>query len=152
MDAKQKKQIETTVIRVFEQFAFMFARLVEDEDFPGRDAPYTAAVLPFFGPFTGQLTLAVSSEECVVFAANVLGTSAEDREAQEDAEDSLKEVVNVLCGQLLTEIAGDEVVFNLAVPGLQILDQEKWAALLHDAETLPFIADDVAMLIRLHVD
>ncbi|MBD3267895.1 hypothetical protein GF373_14600 [bacterium] len=152
MNADRKELLESTFTTVLEQFAFMFAEPAGKEEFPTDRDRYVQATLRFVGPMTGQLVLAVPEEECVVYAANILGTDPDDGEAQDDAADSFKELVNVTTGQVLTALAGEEVVFDLSVPELGELTPGQWTELLHDPDTFPFLVDDSPLLFCLKID
>ena len=81
-----------------------------------RGAPLARGVrVAFAGPFTGELTVRVSEDVATALAANMLGVHAV---ASEDrlVHDALGEVANVICGNLLPELAGRAAVFHLGAP------------------------------------
>jgi CheY-specific phosphatase CheX len=79
-------------------------------------APLARGVrVTFAGPFAGALTVRVSDDVATTLAANMLGVDAiagEDRLVR----DALGEVANVICGNLLPELAGRAAVFHLGAP------------------------------------
>jgi CheY-specific phosphatase CheX len=82
-----------------------------------RARPDAAVEIAFRGVFSGRLVLTVSGPILAVVAGNMLGEdeSAMPREAQLDA---LGELANVICGNVLPEIAGDRETFSLTPPVL----------------------------------
>ncbi|AHG87692.1 hypothetical protein J421_0155 [Gemmatirosa kalamazoonensis] len=77
-------------------------------------APYAHAVgVAFAGPLQGRLELRVSADVARCIAENMLGTDDADAALVGDA---LGELANVVCGNLLPEIAGRSAVFHLAAP------------------------------------
>ena len=79
--------------QTFENLAFMFA-LADDEAAGVEPEDLLIGKVGFDGPFRGELTL---------------------RAPQTDA---LRELLNVICGNLLPEIAGSEAVFDVLAPRL----------------------------------
>ena len=69
----------------------------------------------FDGPFGGALTVRVSDDVALALAANMLGVDAVDGDDRL-VRDALGEVANVICGNLLPELAGRAAVFHLRAP------------------------------------
>lgn len=98
----------------FESLAFMLAMPPEDE------APLEGTVLTvveFSGPFAGCLVLGAVPELLTPLAGNMLGL-VEEAPATAEEEDALRELANVICGNLLPAIAGTEAVFRVHSPVL----------------------------------
>lgn len=98
----------------FESLAFMLAMPPEDE------APLEGTVLTvveFSGPFAGCLIVGAAPELLTPLAGNMLGL-VEEAPATAEEEDALRELANVICGNLLPVIAGAEAVFRVHPPAL----------------------------------
>ena len=107
------KKLYRASARTFEDLAFVLPAELMDEECAAT--PLSRAVLVrFSGPFSGWLTLRVSSGVPPALAANMLGSCGEVPEAVQL--DALKETANVLCGNFLPEIAGPGAVFRLEAP------------------------------------
>ena len=79
-------------------------------------APLARGVrVAFAGPFAGALALRVSEDVATALAANMLGVDAVDA-GDRLVHDALGEVANVICGNLLPELAGRMAVFHLGAP------------------------------------
>jgi CheY-specific phosphatase CheX len=106
----------TASASTFESLALLFAD--ETPSDAQRAAPLARGVrVTFAGPLDGSLTLRVTEDVARALAANMLGL---DPAAAGDArvlQDALGEVANVICGNLLPEIAGRRAVFHLGAPG-----------------------------------
>lgn len=118
--------LEKVFPQVLEDYAFMFGDVLEEGAAPAPDGACIAARMKFAGPFQGHLALSAPESFCRQLAANVLGLEMEDAEVESGAADSLKELLNVVCGNLLTELAGDEPVFDLTIPEVVPLSEEDW--------------------------
>lgn len=118
--------LEKVVYRVLEEYAFMFGELLEEPEPPDVPGPYLQAQMEFVGPLSGSIALTTPETFCTHLAANVLGLDPDDEETTGAATDSLKELLNVICGNLLTDLAGDEPVFDLTVPRVASLTDEAW--------------------------
>jgi len=100
---------------VLEKLAFIFS-FPEDER---ENMDYNAAMgakVSFTGPFTGTLIMAVSLEALPELAGNMLGLEDDDETTLEQQQDALKELINVVCGNLLPAISGKQSVFNVNPP------------------------------------
>lgn len=148
MNSTRQESLEETFITVLEQFAFMFADLVEKEELPPSEPDYASVNLSFTGEFSGSLTIAVPASACVIFSANILGTDPGNPVAQDGAQDAMQELANVCCGHILTSIAGEEPVFDLGSPNYQYMNLQEWNKLLHHPETLAFEVDECPLLLQ----
>jgi chemotaxis protein CheY-P-specific phosphatase CheC len=126
----------------------MFAEPVSREETPGLDSDGLSVNMEFSGPISGGLTLAASREAAAEIAANILGVDADDIVAQRGGEDALKELLNVICGRLLTALAGEGPIFNLSVPQASPLQPAEWVVLLQVPGTLAFQVDGLPLLLR----
>jgi CheY-specific phosphatase CheX len=99
--------------------AFLFLMSEEEAGETQTDQTVVASV-EFSGPFTGALYVSAPTEMLDELAANMLGF--EEGEAGVPSEtvknDALKELLNVICGNLLPEIAGNEAVFKVHAPSV----------------------------------
>lgn len=138
---------------ILEQMAFMFAEPVEaQEDIAPAPRESVLAHLSFVGEFSGKLSLAVPVEMCAELAANMLGEEADDPDAIAKGMDALKELLNVLCGNLLTAFAGDEPVFNLDVPEATPLSLEAWEKLRASPITVSYNVDEYPVLLHVNFE
>lgn len=98
----------------FEALAFMLP-MPPDED-AEAEAPTITAAVRFDGPFGGTLLLTVEQAMLADLAGNMLGVMDPDDLTAEQQTDGLKELLNVICGNLLPELAGEEAVFDVLAP------------------------------------
>lgn len=114
--AQQLKNVITGVTNdTLERLAFLFAFPDDDR---GQDGPEPAVTgrVEFSGFFCGSLVVRVST--CVIpeLAANMLGLEDDAKISVEAQQDAFKELTNVICGNLLPAIAGDQVEFTIGAP------------------------------------
>ncbi|MDL1962765.1 MAG: chemotaxis protein CheX, partial [Deltaproteobacteria bacterium] len=113
--SEQLKEILSRVAgETLEKLAFMFS-FPEDERGRMILDSAVAAFISFSGPFSGTLVMTVSNQLLPELAANMLGVDDEET-TLEQQHDALKETINIICGNLLPVIAGEEVVFNIDAP------------------------------------
>lgn len=151
MRNENAEKLGQAVIDVFEKLAFMFGEVIPKEELPSVPGGYVKSSMTFKGPFTGVLAMAVPEEMCVDIAANVLGLEAEDKLARDRASDALKEVLNVICGNALTAIAGPEPLFELTVPDFSPISETEWGALIDDFDSMAFLIDENPALVLFSV-
>jgi hypothetical protein len=67
------------------------------------------------------------------------------------ATDSLKELLNVTCGHILTSLAGDRPVFDLSIPQVSALNEQGLQSLAACPETVGFRVEESPVLVRLEM-
>jgi hypothetical protein len=97
---------------MFENLAFIFSAF-EPEDSPEHGERTITAAVTFDGPFEGGLILSISEGLCPLIGANMLGLDFGETPSEEQQQDAFLELLNVLCGNTLTRVAGEEAVFNV---------------------------------------
>jgi len=100
---------------VFEELAMM---LLVSEDEP-RETPSPSLVvagISFEGPFSGRLVASVPESMLPALASNMLGLEDGTDAPPDKQQDALKELVNVVCGNLLPAVAGSKAIFNVNAP------------------------------------
>ncbi len=102
-------------MEVLERFAFSFA---DDEDPQYQEVAWLSSDLTFAGPVRGKVGLAVSRELASDLGLNILGVEPETA-PPELADDAIKELTNIICGDLLFRLYGPKAVFDLCVPALR---------------------------------
>ncbi len=112
------QRLHTVAAETFEMLALMF--LMPEEDADGFDQKPTKVVrVDFAGPFNGTLFLAVSESMLPELAGNMLGLLDDGTgPSLEQQHDALKELINVICGNVLPSLAGTEPVFQVCAPEL----------------------------------
>lgn len=116
--------------QTLEQLAFIFsfpddmnADAIWDEETTGCHVTYS-------GPSQGDLLLIISNAAMPELASNMLGMDEEEAPPVDQQKDALKEVLNVICGNLLPKIGGTEAVFDIQAP--EILEAEAAKTLTND--------------------
>lgn len=152
MQASCDQVVTDVFTHVIEQTAFMFGEPAPRDTLAIIGAGFVQAAMSFRGPMQGTLLLAVPRSACLEITGNVLGMEVDDPFVAERATDSLKEILNVTCGHILTELAGEAPVFDLSIPEVKDLDDTAAQLFLDDPHTLAFQADDCPMLVQLIID
>ncbi len=144
---KEKKEILARVLEtVLEQLAFMFGEAVEKKELITGGEKYLHATMGYTGSQSGSVGVAIPAELGVVLASNILGIDEEEEMALEKSIDALKEFLNIVCGQLLTTVYGDEPVFDLSVPKVEELNKARWEDLVNKPESIGMIVEDVPLI------
>lgn len=112
-----EQAVITASLRVLETAAFMtvWPWSEQDGDMP---APDVAANMIFSGPCSGRLTIRVAPQITTTLAMNMLGECDTCSPDDEQPRDALKEVLNMICGNVLTLWFGDDPIFELSPPQL----------------------------------
>lgn len=107
-------ELTHVVLEVLGDLAFMLT-----DDQPTDWSAGTVSLqgeITYRGCVSGTLRCWCTRDFAARLAANLLGIEAEQREAQADATDAVREFLNVLCGQLITVWHGRQGIFDLAIP------------------------------------
>jgi hypothetical protein len=97
-----------------QSLAFLFPLEPEAEvDQTGETA---IAKVNYTGPCSGCLLVTVPRSMLPPLTANMLGLPEAQAPAGEEEVDALKELANVICGNLLPAVAGREAVFRISAP------------------------------------
>jgi CheY-specific phosphatase CheX len=147
MKSEQKELLSKVFCDALEKLAFMFGEPAEMDELSPTGNKYLTAGMTFTGDMSGEISITVSEEMCIEIAANILGVNPDDKQAMNLGIDSFKEVLNVTCGQALTAIAGEKVLFNLSIPQVSELDASGWTEMMNKAETIGFLVDDYPVLL-----
>lgn len=124
MNQKKPKPIFNDVINkvaesTFGELAFMLTMPQDDDPGDGSAVWGYGASVAFDGPFSGKLFVSISEGMMDPLAANMLGLEpGEEPPEGVMVKDGLKELLNVICGNLLPAIAGETVIFNISAPEL----------------------------------
>lgn len=140
------------VEETFASLAFMFP---VEMDSPVDYDPETIrqAVVGFSGPFRGALLLSASPELLEPLATNMLGLEDGVSPTQEQTQDAFKELLNVICGNLLPMIASPREVFDVCEPRvLAVQDDRPPAAGLMDLGTIDVDLDAGHIRLALRVE
>lgn len=117
MQEQQRQLLAATFSDTLADLAFMFA---DDEPTPvDPKGAWVEVSVSYHGPIEGEVRLRCTEAFSVMMAANLLGVAPEDEPAHDEADDALKEFLNVLCGHVVTAIHGTHDVFSLSIPSLR---------------------------------
>ncbi len=125
MEETIKERLYRVTEDVLEKLAFIFSYPEDERDGIDQGTAVLASV-SFDGSFSGTLLTFVTESILPELAANMLGVE-NDETTREQQFDALKELQNIICGNLLPAIAGKQVVFNVSTPRIADSFQEETA-------------------------
>jgi len=141
-----------TAARTLEQVAFLFSMPAEEADGAPPPLRATASVV-FAGPVSGVFSVSVSEGVLPVLATNMLGLDDGEDPSPAQQGDALKELANILCGNLLPKVVDPDSVFVLQAPTLVPQGAaEAGPAGLRPAATARLALDEGAVELRLFTD
>ncbi len=117
---------KSVIGRILEEAAFIFTDELSPEDRPHVDSWKADGVrLDFKGNPSGHLHMWASDGFAVYAASNMLGIDPDAEHAKEKGMDALKEILNMVVGNLITELYGESPVFDLGLPTQLSIDHLK---------------------------
>jgi hypothetical protein len=114
MSPAKTSTLRETFSDILANLAFMFS----DDEVPAvlaGESWYETAIR-YDGPRHGRLRLWCPQSFMTRLAANLLGVDPQEPETDVKGIDAVKELMNILCGQLVTEFHGGDAIFNLSIP------------------------------------
>jgi CheY-specific phosphatase CheX len=117
MNAAIKDILSGVVVDTLEKLAFLFAVPLEGP--APEDTEEVATVqVRFSGPLCGGMQLGLSRPVLAELAGNMLGADDGSALSVEVQHDALKELMNVICGNLLPVICGNNAEFSIQPPAV----------------------------------
>lgn len=116
MNGEMRQAMEIVAVRILEDAAFLFVDRMPDGNKPDRDWPPAGAELRWAGPSRGLMRVWMDPDFLKVLAANMLGIEEDDEAAAKAGSDAMREVLNMVVGNSLTEAWGPGPVFHLEIP------------------------------------
>lgn len=113
MNDKLETMLLKAAVMTFEELGFMLPTPELDES-QQRATAQAAVGVQFRGLFAGELVVLVCGDWLPLLAANMLGEDEPPSLLQQF--DALGEIANIICGNVLPQIAGPQVIFNLSAP------------------------------------
>lgn len=117
--------LSKVAVRILEEAAFLFSDDLAPAERPDHSWQPIGAALEYEGDEdSGRLEVWADLAMVRSLASNMLGLDEEDPESTAHVSDALKELLNMVLGNVLTEVWGTAPVFHLGIPTL--LDAEAW--------------------------
>ncbi len=151
MNNETQEKIFEVLESVLEQFAFAFCETVDKDEIKDIPDEMIHSSLAFKGPYSGEIALVLSLDLCIELAGNVLGMDPGDEGVEDYGQDSLKELLNVLIGNVLTELYGEDAFFDFDTPSNKRLDKKSWDALVADPASFTMTIEDAPALLYFNI-
>ena len=117
--------VTQTIGRVLGEAAFIFTDILDNDSKPRAETWDADGVsLRFAGTPSGEIRMWVGSAFACIAAANMLGIDTGSDEARVKGLDALKELLNMIVGNFITEAYGETPVFVLGLPSTIANDQK----------------------------
>lgn len=97
--------------------------LVPREESLGSGQSNRSAHVDFTGPCEGSLVISISESLLPELAGNMLGEDDASECTMDQQNDALKELANVICGNILPNVGGAEAIFHVGAPLLPVPDE-----------------------------
>lgn len=133
---------------VFEQLAFMFCEEIDIEDITPEADSYMLVQMTYCGGQTGTIEMIVPTRLAENLAINIMGIDDTEEMEPGAASDALQEILNTICGRMMTAIYGEQVVIDLTVPHAQTITVQQWQELSARKEYLALDIEDEPVLIH----
>ena len=115
MNAAISGILSDVVVDTLEKLAFLFAVPLEGPA-PEETRELATVCVRFSGPLRGGMRLSLSQPVLSELAANMLGADDGSALSADEQHDALRELINVICGNLLPLIGGNNAEFTIQTP------------------------------------
>lgn len=145
-----RETITQTIGRILGEAAFIFTDVLDNKLKPAAaEWDGDGVSLSFTGTPSGELRMWVGSGFACITAANMLGIDTGSEEARSKGLDALKELLNMIVGNFITEAYGETPVFVLGLPTSIPSDRKE-----HDvdnSEAIWFEAEGNIIMFLVHI-
>ncbi len=150
MHIESQEKIAKVCCEVLEQLAFVFADVIEGDDIALPDEGFIHASMSFSGVSQGHAELALPQKLAAQITANILGLDDEEHIETQQHEDAVRELLNTICGRMLTAIYGEEQVFDLHVPKTTLITADDVSRLRNAGSCVLLAIDDMPIIVRFY--
>ncbi len=119
MSVKQAS-LTDVISEVLEELTMMMVE--KTETFDGFQ-PYLCGSIDFKGTVSGQLSIECTSDFSNALAGNLLGLD-ESEITEAHRWDALGELLNIICGNMVTRIFDDTTPFKLSAPQIDMVEED----------------------------
>ncbi len=151
MSNEHDEVVKQVCCDVFEQLAFMFGEELDKDLLDSDSNVFIRATMQFTGDQTGDIEIIVPAELAESLAYNILGFEEGDELEQGASEDALKELLNTICGRIVTEMYGETSVFDLTVPRTKEISNEQWKTILAEQDYMAIDIEDNPVLLSITI-
>lgn len=114
---KTKEAASEIITKVISETTYLFLDPLEEESQPDPDTWQAIGVtIEFHGLATGTISLWVEDHFRQTAAMNMLGVDDIGGVSVEKQNDAIKEILNIVSGNLLTTLYGKQDIFELGIP------------------------------------
>lgn len=142
------------LVQAMETMAFVTPSFADASASPSADLVLVRML--FTGPVAGAVEMVASEAVGANLAANILATIPADPAALDQAQDTLKELLNVTCGLLLPTLTVDQSAnppFKTTLPRLENFDGEtQWQPFVAADNCSVLSVDGGLIALRVHCD
>lgn len=117
LEVNTTTKLGTVVSRILGDFAFMIVGEELPEIPPAPE--WFRAEVTYRGPLNGAIHCWCTRPFASELSGNLMGLDPSSPDAAAEAQDSIREFMNILCGNLVTERYGSEAVFDLSIPTVE---------------------------------
>jgi len=148
MRRDNREKIKKVCFEIFEQLAFMFAEEIDIDEIQGGDEPFIHAAMSFSGNTSGSIDITMPVSLASQLAKNILGLDESENLDRQHYEDAVCELLNTICGRMLTSLFGEDAVFDLHVPSTQGIEAQHLHELFSSGDCIAFSVEDAPVLVR----
>ena len=145
---------DSLILEILEQHAFLLGDPISADELPETLENGVRVTVDFRGEHaSGRFVLGCPEDLSEELVVNVLGLDDASEASPEDAEDALKELVNVVAGRLLGSLEVGREALDLDVPRIErALAPDEWSRLRSAAGSCAVLVEDVPAVFLLDLD
>lgn len=148
MNDSRRETLSQVAQDILRATAFAFGDPCAPAELPECGPAAIKARLRFQGHVSGELILAMPPDLCASLAADILTEDAAEL-GVEQTHDAIKELLNVIAGNWLTAVHGDQPAFALSTPLAETVEAAEWGRLCSHDESVGVVIDGRPLLVAL---
>jgi hypothetical protein len=145
MNDTQLQAFEGSIGHILEDLVFLFPSPMPAPAHEHGLGNRILVHMTYSGAHNGKLAMDYPDSFSTMVAANMLGLDEDDPDIVPKSEDAIRELLNVICGNLLPALYGSEAVFSLGIPEIIPSTDAPEDMFSETATTIWFEADDAIL-------
>jgi hypothetical protein len=147
--AEARQLMLDATVQALETMAFFCAQSTTPDEALPPENPIEVS-MEFSGPINGTVQLVAGRFFGQRLASNALGCGVSDEDAVSRAEDSIRELINVVVGMMMPRLSGNENdVFDLSLPRTDLFDAgAEWEEFSRQPDVCLIDAEGESLVLR----
>ncbi|HLE10501.1 MAG: hypothetical protein A2504_14450 [Bdellovibrionales bacterium RIFOXYD12_FULL_39_22] len=152
MDQVIEEKVLSSLFTVFESHAFLFLNAIEKEELAKVNCDdYVEVAMRFDGDIKGTFSMVIHKTLEDEIRSNLI-SGVEEEDVSIEYGDGAKELMNILGGNIMSDVLGEDHSFEISLPELLPLNLDRLGSYLNDPHLFFFETENNLLLFRMDIE